>query len=109
MRSITERLLGSSKHVNVLDYMLALSCEVTVKDIMEGTGLGRISVYNAVKDLCILQVLELTRKLGNVNLYRLNICSDITTQLRGLNKSLIAYQEIEVAENDAAEVMKRGG
>ena len=84
-------LFGASPAVRALDYLLPLHpLDCSISDIAENAQVSRTTLYYGIlPDLVKSEVLEITRSLGNIKLYKLNGKNPLVSKLLEIDKELI--------------------
>jgi len=100
MVNVFLKIFGKSNTMKVFDYLLDIPTEdVTVMDICEGTDLSRKTVDNIMKNLKEEKIVEVTRKIGKTELFKLNKENPICKNLILINEVVLKKQEEKVKEN----------
>ena len=100
METLFVKYLGDSPKIRVLDMLITgRELDYSITDIAEQAGIGRSTFYRMIEDLLESKVIIPTRKLGNMQLFRLN-----TNHL--LVKELIRFYD-NIAKNYSEKGVKR--
>ncbi|MBU0627793.1 MAG: hypothetical protein KKC75_01265 [Nanoarchaeota archaeon] len=68
------KFLGDSPKIRVLDVLITgRELDYSISDIAQQAGIGRATFYRMMDELLKNKVIMLTRKFGNIQLYKLNI------------------------------------
>jgi len=96
--SLLVRALGSSPKLRILDYLLDYKLnDFTKKEIVEGSGMSKLTFYKYFKDLQELGLVTASRKIGRATLYKVNLENPIVRMLIEYERELSA----QVAEQEA--------
>ena len=74
----------------MVDFLLdnkGLDC--TKKDIAEGAGIGRTTLFRIWNDFVELGIVKHTRDIGNAKLYRLNLANHFARKMADLFDTLV--------------------
>jgi DNA-binding transcriptional ArsR family regulator len=72
-KSVLLTLLGDSDMNKVIDYLIDnMETDVSIPDISQHTGVSRQTIYRLMEDLQDDEMVEITRKIGKINLFRIN-------------------------------------
>lgn len=89
-KSIFLKLVGDSPLMRVIDFLIEnKGMDFCKKDISEGAGISRTSLFYCWNDLEKAGVLKQTRKFGKTSLYTLDTKSPITKKMLELEMALI--------------------
>ena len=76
--SLFEELFGTKAKVRTFIFLLSHpTYEYTTQDIVKYTGLSRVSVSQALKKFIEYGIVEITRRVGRAEFYRININNPI--------------------------------
>lgn len=90
-KSLLIGLLGEQPLFKVIDFLIDnLSLDFTKKQIAEGAGISRASLFNRWKELEKYGLVTVTRQFGKTKLYTLNTKNIIVKRILDLEKALIA-------------------
>jgi len=88
--SLLLKLTGSSPLFKIIDFLIEnKGMDYTKKDIIEGAGISKASLFNCWQELERNGIVKITRKFGKTKLYTLNTQSPITKKLLELESTLI--------------------
>ncbi len=89
-KSLLIKFLGENPIFKIVDFLIEnKGIEVTKKEIIEGAGISRASLFNCWKQLEEQEIVLVTRKFGKTKLYRLNISNPVIKKLLELESVLI--------------------
>ena len=89
-KSMFLSLVGNSPLMKVIDFLIDnKGMDFCKKDIAEGAGISRTSLFYCWNDLEKAGVLKQTRKFGKTSLYALNSKSTIARKMLELEMALI--------------------
>ena len=92
-------VLGKVPMIQVLDFMMShIEYDISIKEIIEYTGVGPTDMKRDFPGLVECGVVTETRKIGGVQLYRLNDTNVVTEELFELDRVLSAGREEEEPE-----------
>ena len=67
------KFLGDSPKIRVLDMLITgRELDYSISDISKQAGIGRSTFYRMMDELIKNKIITSTRKIGNIQLYRLN-------------------------------------
>lgn len=90
-KSLLLGLLGEQPLFKVIDFLIDnLSVDFTKKQIAEGAGIARASLFNHWDEIEKYGLVKVTRRFGKTKLYTLNTKNQIVKRLLDLEKALIA-------------------
>ena len=90
-KSLLLQLTGELPLFRIIDFLIEnKGMDLTKKEIIEGSGISRASLFNYWKELESRNIVIVTRKFGKTKLYTLNVKSPITKNILNLERSLIA-------------------
>ena len=91
MDSLLLQLTGELPLFKIIDFLVDnKEMDFTKKDIAEGAGISRASLFNYWKELDKYKIVTITRVFGKTKLYTLNTNSVITKRILDLEKALIS-------------------
>ena len=89
-KSLLIKFLGENPTFIIVDFLIEnKGVDVTKKQIIEGAGISRASLFNCWKQLESQEIVLVTRKFGKTKLYKLNINNPIVKKLLELENVLI--------------------
>jgi DNA-binding transcriptional ArsR family regulator len=104
IESLLIRAYGSSPKLRILDYLLDYKLnDFTKKEIIEGTGMSKVTFYRYFKDLVDLGMVTASRKIGRATLYRANLENPMV-------KTLVEHEvqlSLQIAEKEAEKTKKQ--
>ena len=81
MKSVYLDVVGYTPRNKVLEYfVMARKLDVTISEIIDEYGMNKATTYNVVRDLLKEKKIVPTKKIGNTQLYRINL-KDSTCQM----------------------------
>ncbi|MCS7365466.1 MAG: winged helix-turn-helix domain-containing protein [archaeon GB-1867-035] len=96
--SILTRTLGSSPKLRIIDFFLDNPLfDFTKKEVLEALGMGKQTFYKYFPDLERLGVVVVSRKIGRVKLYKLNLKHPLVRMLREYEREI----SLQLAEMEA--------
>ena len=102
-KSLLIKFLGENPMFRIIDFLIEnKGIDVTKKQIIEGAGISRASLFNCWKQLEEQEIVLITRQFGKTKLYTLNSKNPIVKKLLELESILIGkaldnYKLVEVA------------
>ena len=102
-KSLLIKFLGQNPIFKIVDFLIDnKEIDLTKKDIIEGAGISRASLFNHWKQIEKQQIVSVTRKFGKTKLYTLNSKNPIVKKLLELESLLIGkaldnHKAIEVS------------
>ena len=82
------RYLGDTPQLRIIDFFVDNRSDYSKKEILEGTGMSKTTLYKIWSDLEDLQVVLPARKYGNTTLYKLNRDNIIVKQVMSMDSAL---------------------
>ncbi len=82
------RYLGDTPQLRIIDFFLDNRSDYSKKEILEGTGMSKTTLYKVWPDLEQLDVVIPARKFGNTTLFKLNRDTTIVKQVISLDSAL---------------------
>lgn len=82
------RYLGDTPQLRIIDFFLDNQSDYSKKEILEGTGMSKTTLYKVWPDLEELLVVISARKYGNTTLYKLNRNNVIIKQVISMDSAL---------------------
>ncbi len=90
-KSLLLQLTGELPLFKIVDFLVEnKGMDSTKKDIAEGSGIARASLFNYWPELEKRQIVRVTRKFGKTKLYTLNSESPIVKKILELEMTLIS-------------------
>jgi sugar-specific transcriptional regulator TrmB len=90
--SLLLQLTGELPLFKIVDFLVDnKGMDFTKKDIAEGAGIARASLFNYWPELEARGIVRVTRKFGKTKLYTLNSASPITKKILELETTLIRH------------------
>lgn len=90
-KSLLLQLTGEMPLFKIVDFLVEnKGMDSTKKDIAEGSGIARASLFNYWPELEKRQIVKVTRKFGKTKLYTLNSESPIVKKILELEMTLIS-------------------
>jgi len=102
-KSLLIKFLGENPIFKIVDLLIEnKGMDLTKKDIIEGAGISRASLFNCWQQIEEQEIVIVTRKFGKTKLYTLNSKNQIVKKLLELESVLIGralnkHQLIKVA------------
>ena len=91
-KSLLLQLTGDTPLFKIVDFMVEnKGMDFTKKDIAEGAGIARASLFNYWPELENREIVKITRKFGKTKLYTLSSDSPITKKILELETTLIRH------------------
>ncbi|MEK6873928.1 MAG: hypothetical protein AABW91_03710 [Nanoarchaeota archaeon] len=89
-KSLLIKFLGENPAFRIVDFLIEnKGIDVTKKEIIEGAGISRASLFNCWNQLEEQEIVLVTRKFGKTKLYRLNTENLVVKKLLELESVLI--------------------
>lgn len=89
-KSLLTKFLGENPAFKIVDFLIEnKGMELTKKDIIEGSGISRASLFNFWPQIEEQEIVTITRKFGKTKLYTLNSKNQIIKKLLELESVLI--------------------
>lgn len=82
------RYLGDTPQLRIIDFFLDNRSDYSKKEILEGTGMSKTTLYKIWSDMEQLEVVIPARKFGNTTLFKLNRDNIIVKQVISLDSAL---------------------
>lgn len=82
------KYLGNTPQLRIIDFFVDNRSDYSKKEILEGTGMSKTTLYKVWSDLEDLQVVLPARKYGNTTLYKLNRDNIIVKQVMSMDSAL---------------------
>lgn len=101
-KSLLIKFLGENPMFRIIDFLIEnKGIDVTKKQIIEGAGISKASLFNCWKQLEEQEIVRVTRQFGKTKLYTLNSKNPIVKKLLELesvliNKALEKHKPIEI-------------
>ena len=97
-KSLLLQLTGDMPLFRIVDFLVDnKGLDYSKKDIAEGAGIARASLFNYWPELEKREIVKITRRFGKTRLYTLNSHSPITKKILELEATLIR-QALEKAK-----------
>ena len=80
--------LGDTPNLRIIDFFLDNKSDYSKKEILEGTGMSKTTLYKIWPNLEQLQVIIPKRKYGNTTLYALNRDNIFVKQIMSMDSAL---------------------
>ena len=91
MKSLLLQLTGEMPLFKILDFLVDnKGVDFTKKEIAEGAGISRASLFNYWNEIDKHKIVRTTRSFGKTRLYTLNTERIITKRILDLEKALIS-------------------
>ena len=89
-KSLLIQFLGENPIFKIIDFLIEnKGMEVTKKEIIEGTGIARATLFKAWPQIETQEIIKVTRKFGKTKLYTINSKNPIIKKLLELEAVLI--------------------
>jgi len=89
-KSLLIKFLGENPMFRIIDFLIEnKGLDVTKKDIIDGAGISRASLFKCWKQLETQEIVIVKRKFGKTKLYTLNSKNPIVKKLLELESVLI--------------------
>ena len=89
-KSLLIKFLGDNPIFRIIDFLIEnKGMDMTKKDIIEGAGISRASLFNYWQQLEEQEIVLVTRQFGKTKLYTLNSKNPIVKKLLELESVLI--------------------
>ena len=89
--SLLLNLTGDLPMFRIIDFLLEnKGMDFSKKDIIEGAGISRASLFNCWSQLERYGIVQVTRKFGKTRLFTLNSKNPVTQKIIELEKALIS-------------------
>ena len=101
-KSLLIKFLGENPVFRIIDFLIDnKGTDMTKKDIIEGAGISRASLFNYWQQIEEQEIVKTTRQFGKTKLYTLNSKNPIVKKLLELeaimiNKALEKHKLLEV-------------
>jgi len=82
------KYLGDTPQLRIINFFVDNRSDYSKKEILEGTGMSKTTLYKIWSDLEDFQVVSLVRKYGNTTLYKLNRDNIIVKQVMSMDSAL---------------------
>jgi len=82
------RYLGDTPNLRIIDFFLDNKSDYSKKEILEGAGMSKTTLYKVWPDLEQLQIIIPKRKYGNTTLYALNRDNIFVKQVMSMDLAL---------------------
>ena len=105
-KSLLVRFLGENPIFKIVDFLIEnKGTDQTKKQIIEGAGISRASLFNHWKQIEEQGIVLVTRQFGKTKLYTLNVKNPVTQKIIELEKTLIS-EAMDKAHNKKKESFK---
>jgi len=95
--SILIKTLGSSPKLRIIDFFLDnMFSDFTKKEVIEALGMSKRTFYKYFPDLEKQGIVKVSRKIGRVKLYRINLEHPLVKVLREYEKKV----SLQIAEEE---------
>ena len=89
-KTLLVQCLGNSPKLRIIDFLIDnRPFDYSKKEIIEGSGMGKVTFYKVWEELIKFGIMQQTRKYGKAKLFKLNEDSEVVKKLLVLNYSLI--------------------
>jgi len=103
-------LFGDSPHARVLDFLLEHSdFDYNISELAKHSGVARPTVYKVVRDYLAKGILRETRRVGNSQLFGLDLGSEVVRQLLEVGPALQPASTKRRARLPSGRGLDRGG
>ena len=82
------KYLGDTPQLRIINFFVDNRSDYSKKEILEGTGMSKTTLYKIWSDLEDLKVVIPARKYGNTTLYKLNRDNIIVKQVMSMDSAL---------------------
>ena len=82
------RYLGDTPNLRIIDFFLDNKSDYSKKEILEGAGISKTTLYKVWPNLEQLQIIIPKRKYGNTTLYALNRDNIFVKQVMSMDLAL---------------------
>ena len=104
-KSLLMKFLGENPIFKIVDFLIEnKGMDMSKKEIIEGAGISRASLFNNWEQLEEQGIVCITRKFGKTKLYTLNSKSPIVKKLLELESVLISRALDKHQKNELVEV-----
>ena len=98
------KIFGITPRNRILEFFLEMrELDFGIGDVARETGLNRATTYNTVEELIRQEIIVPTRKLGNTQLYKLNLYKP---EVRALVEAFNVLLENIVKENSGEQLVE---
>lgn len=81
-KTLFVKFLGDSPKIRILDMLITgRELDYSISDIAEQSGIGRATFYRMMDELLKNKIIMLTRKFGNIQLYKINLKNEFVKEL----------------------------
>ncbi|MCG2718465.1 MAG: hypothetical protein L6408_06505 [Nanoarchaeota archaeon] len=101
-----EGLFGNSPEAKLWDFLIGTSTDFTKKELAEGAEISRATLYKILSKFLEWKTLIKTRKIGNVELYKLNKKNPVVKAIDEFNNVLIDIITQEELEKETGQIEK---
>ncbi len=104
-KSLLITFLGKNPIFKIVDFLIEnKGMDMSKKEIIEGAGISRASLFNYWEQLEVQGLVSVTRKFGKTKLYTLNSKSPIVKKLLELESVLISRAFDNASKHKLVEV-----
>jgi hypothetical protein len=97
------RYLGDTPNLRIIDFFLDNRGDYSKKEILEGTGISKTTLYKVWPELERLEIVMPKRKYGNTTLYALNVDNEFVKQIISMDSALSKKAMQKAAETEPLE------
>lgn len=103
MNTLLLRYLGDTPQLRIIDFFLDNRSDYSKKEILDGTGMSKTTLYKVWPDLEQFNVVIPARKFGNTTLFKLNRDAMIVKQVISLDSAIskMAMENASKSKKDA--------
>jgi len=102
-RSLLVRALGESPKLRIIDYLLDYPiASFTKKEIIEGLSMSKQTFYKYFGDLEKLGLVTVSKRIGRVSLYRINLKNPMVRMISEYERRL----SLQIAEQEEKRLKK---
>jgi DNA-binding transcriptional ArsR family regulator len=107
-KTLFVRFLGDSPKIRVLDMLITgRELDYSITDIANEAGIGRATFYRLIDELLKNKIIITTRKLGNMQLYKINLENKFVNELVLLyDKIAKVATEREIKSQEKTAILK---
>ncbi len=90
METLFRKAIGDTPKIRVLEFLIeARELDHSLSDIVEGSGVGRTTLFRLWPDLEKNRIVKQTRQIGNAKLYKLNLKNSFVKKIVELFDEII--------------------
>ena len=97
------RYLGNTPNLRIIDFFLDNRGDYSKKEILEGAGISKTTLYKVWPELEKLEIVIPKRKYGNTTLYALNADNVFVKQIISMDNALSKKAMQKAAETEPLE------